>query len=66
MVPVRVAENLKLRAEAQLDAADRAFALASSAEAKEQAEDAEKKAAALAIELFGTTRGRQSRTATQT
>src|SRR5262249_47672749 len=31
MVPVRIAENLKLRAEAQLEAAERALALASSA-----------------------------------
>jgi hypothetical protein len=51
MVPVRVAENLKLRAEAQLDVAERGLASAPSAEAKEQAEDARKKAAALAIEL---------------
>ena len=51
MVPVRVAENLKLRAEAQLEASERALASASSAEAKEQAEDARAKAAALAIEL---------------
>jgi L,D-transpeptidase catalytic domain len=53
MVPVRVAENLKLRAEAQLEASERALASASSAEAKEQAEDARAKAAALAIELSG-------------
>jgi hypothetical protein len=51
MVPVRVAENLKLRAEAQLEASERALASASSAEAREQAEDARAKAAALAIEL---------------
>ena len=51
MVPVRVAENLKLRAEAQLEASERALASASSAEAREQAEDATAKAAALAIEL---------------
>jgi hypothetical protein len=51
MVPVRVAENLKLRAEAQLEASERALASASSAEAKEQAEDARANAAALAIEL---------------
>jgi hypothetical protein len=51
MVPVRVAENLKLRAEAQLEASERALALASSTEDKEQAEDARKKAAASAIEL---------------
>jgi hypothetical protein len=51
MVPVRVAENLKLRAEAQLEATERALASASSAEAKEQSEDARVKAATLAIEL---------------
>src|SRR3984893_15198611 len=51
MVPVRVAENLKLRAEAQLEASERALASASSAEDKEQAEDARAKAAALATEL---------------
>src|SRR6266699_1446856 len=38
MVPVRVAENLKLRAEAQLAAAETALGSAISAEAKEQAE----------------------------
>jgi L,D-transpeptidase catalytic domain len=42
-----VSENLKVRAEAQLAAADRAFASAGSAEAKEQAEDAKAKAAEL-------------------
>jgi hypothetical protein len=46
---MRVAEDLKLRAEAQLAAADRAVASAGSAEAREQAEDA--KAAARAAEL---------------
>jgi len=46
----RVAENLKLGAEAQLAAADRA-ASTGSAEAKEQAEDAKAKAAARAAEL---------------
>src|SRR5499426_2090046 len=46
MMPVRAAENLKLRAETQLAAADRAVAAAGSAEAKEQAEDAKTKAAA--------------------
>ena len=51
MVPARVAENLKLRAEAQLEASERALALTSSIEDKEQAEDARRKAAALAIEL---------------
>ena len=48
---MRVAENLKLRAEAQLAAAARAVASAGSAEAKEQAEDAKAKAAARAAEL---------------
>jgi len=48
---MRVAENLKLRAETQLAAADRAVAAAGSAEAKEQAEDAKAKAAARASEL---------------
>ena len=47
----RVAENLKLRAEAQLAAADRAVVSAGSADAKEQAEDAKAKAAAAAAEL---------------
>jgi hypothetical protein len=51
MVPVRVAENLKLRAEAQLDASERALASAETAEAKEQAEEARKKAASLVSEL---------------
>src|SRR5215831_10537606 len=48
---MRVAENLKLRAEAQLAAADRAVASAGSAEAKEQVEDAKAKAAARAAEF---------------
>jgi hypothetical protein len=48
---MRVAENLKLKAEAQLAAADRAGASAGSAEAKEQAEDANAKAAASTAEL---------------
>jgi len=51
MVPVRAAENLKIRAEAQLAAAERAVASAGSAEAKEQAEEAKAKAAARAAEL---------------
>jgi hypothetical protein len=51
MVPVRVAENLKLRAEAQLEASERALASASSIEDNEKAEDTRKKAIALAIEL---------------
>src|ERR1700730_9835282 len=42
MVPVRVAENLKLRAEAQLAAAETALGSAISAEAKQQAEGAER------------------------
>ena len=51
MVPVRAAENLKLRAEAQLAAAERAIASAGSPEAKEQAEEAKAKAAATVAEL---------------
>ena len=50
-VPVRVAENLKLRAEAQLAAAETTLASASSAEAKEQAESAKAQAAARIAEL---------------
>src|SRR6202165_4357626 len=46
MPPVRVAENLKLRAEAQLAAAETALGSAISAEAKEQAEGAKAKAGA--------------------
>jgi lipoprotein-anchoring transpeptidase ErfK/SrfK len=45
MMPVRVAENLKSRAEAQVAAAERALAAASSDEARAQAEDAKAKAA---------------------
>jgi hypothetical protein len=48
---MRVAENLKLKAEAELAAADRAVASAGSAEAKEQVEDATAKAAERAPEL---------------
>src|SRR5712692_9882428 len=48
---MHVAENLKLGAEAQLIAADRAVASAGSAEAREQVEDAKAKAAARAAEL---------------
>jgi hypothetical protein len=48
---MRVAEDLKLRAEAQLAAADRAVASAGSAEAKEQAADVTAKAVARAAEL---------------
>ena len=44
MMPVRVAENLKLRAEEQLTAAEATLATANSAEAKTQAEDARAKA----------------------
>jgi hypothetical protein len=51
MVPVRVAENLKLRAEAQLAAAETALGSAASAEAKEQAEAAKAKAIARIAEL---------------
>ena len=51
MMPVRVAENLKLRAEAQLAAAETALGSAISAEAKEQAEDAKAKAVARIAEL---------------
>lgn len=51
MVPVRVAENLKLRAEAQLAAAETALGSASLPEAKEQAEDAKAKAVARIAEL---------------
>jgi hypothetical protein len=51
MMPVRVAENLKFRAEAQLAAAETALGSAISAEAKEQAEDAKAKALARIAEL---------------
>jgi hypothetical protein len=51
MLPVRVAENLKLRAEAQLAAAELALGAAISAEAKQQAEDAKLQAAARIAEL---------------
>ena len=44
MMPVRVAENLKLRAEEELAAAEATLATASSAEARMQAEDAKTKA----------------------
>jgi hypothetical protein len=46
-----VAENLKLRAETQLVAAERAFASAGSTAAKEQAEESKAKAAATVAEL---------------
>jgi len=51
MGPVRAAENLKRRAEAQLAADETAVGSASSAEAKQQAEDAKAKAAARVAEL---------------
>jgi hypothetical protein len=44
MMPVRVAENLKLRAEEQLAAAEAALGAAISVESKERAEDAKAKA----------------------
>ena len=50
-MPVRVAENLKLRAEAQLAAAETALGSAISAEAKQQAEGAKVQAAARIAEL---------------
>jgi hypothetical protein len=50
-MPVRVAENLKLRAEAQLGAAETALGSGISAEAKEQAEVAKAKAIARIAEL---------------
>src|ERR1700716_1303673 len=51
MTPVRVAENLKLRAEAQLAAAETTLGSAISAEAKQQAEGAKAPAAARIAEL---------------
>jgi hypothetical protein len=51
MMPVRVAENLKLRAETQLATAERAVASAGSAEAKQRAEESKAKAAARVAEL---------------
>jgi hypothetical protein len=51
MMPVRVAENLKHRAEAQLAAAERAVASAGSTEAKQQAEETKAKAGATVAEL---------------
>jgi hypothetical protein len=50
-IPVRAAENLKRRADAQLAAAERALASAGSAEEREQAQDAKAQAAAKAAEL---------------
>ena len=51
MIPVRVAENLKHRAEAQLAAAEHAVLSARSTSAKEQAEETKAKAAARVAEL---------------
>jgi len=51
MVPVRSAENLKLRAEAQLAAAETALGSAISAETKEQAERTKAQSAARVTEL---------------
>ncbi|WP_024509009.1 L,D-transpeptidase family protein [Bradyrhizobium sp. ARR65] len=51
MVPVRTAENLKLRAEAELATAETARASAISDDAKQQAEDAKARAAARIAEL---------------
>jgi lipoprotein-anchoring transpeptidase ErfK/SrfK len=51
MVPVRVADNLKLRAEAQLAAAETALGSAISTEAKEQAERDKAQAIARVAEL---------------
>jgi hypothetical protein len=51
MMPVRVAENLKFRAEAQLAAAETALGAAISAEAKEQAERDKAQAVARVSEL---------------
>jgi L,D-transpeptidase catalytic domain len=51
MTPVRTMERLKLRAEAQLIAVERAVASTGSAEAKERAEDAKAKAEASVAEL---------------
>lgn len=50
-VSVRVAERLKLKADAQLATAERAIASAGSPEAKEQAEDSKAKAAAQVDEI---------------
>ena len=51
MAPVRAAENLKLRAEAQLAAAETAFGSANSAEAKEQAAGAKAQAVVKVAEM---------------
>jgi hypothetical protein len=50
-MPVRAAESLKRKAEAQLTASERTVASAGSGEAKEEAEDAKAKAAAKVAEL---------------
>jgi L,D-transpeptidase catalytic domain len=50
-VPVRAAENLKIRAEAQLAAAETSLSSAISADAKQAAEDAKAKASASIAEL---------------
>ncbi len=65
MMPVRVAENLKLRAEAQLVAAEAALASAISAEEKEQAADAKAKAVAQNRRVAGTMGRCQGRAATE-
>jgi hypothetical protein len=51
MTPVRTAEQMKLKADAQLAAAERALASATSDEAKAQAEDIKTKAAARVTEF---------------
>jgi L,D-transpeptidase catalytic domain len=51
MVPVRMAENLKLRAEAQLADAETALGSATSTDAKDAAEDTKTKATARVAEL---------------
>jgi hypothetical protein len=51
MMPVRVAENLKVRVEAQLAAAETALGAATTATARERAEDARAKAVARIAEL---------------
>ena len=66
MVPVRTMRNLKVRAETQLAAAERAVASAGSAETKEQAEDAKAKASAKIAELEPQLAAAEARTATET
>jgi len=53
MVPVRAAENLKLRAEAQLAAVEADIAAANSAETRQRAEGAKAEIAARILELQG-------------